>query len=101
MTIEIMSLLTILSVSFGIFSGIVNLRRNKTNDDKSEASEMTTLLVKFESIQKDLYEIKTDIRNEIRTVKEENKNNAEKLIRLDESLKSAWNAINKMQDDLK
>lgn len=96
-----MALLTIVSVVFGVFSGIVNLRRNKTSDDKAEASEMTTLLVKFESIQKDLYEIKTDIRNEIRTVKEENKSNAEKLIRLDESLKSAWNAINKMQDDLK
>ena len=93
-----MSLLTIISVVFGVFSGVVNLRRNKTKDDKSEASELTTLLIKFENIQKDLYEIKSDIRNDIKAVKEENKQNTEKMIRLDESLKSAWNAINKLQD---
>lgn len=94
MTIEIMSVVTIISVAFAVISGIVNMRRNLATDDKKEAAEMTTLLIKLENIQKDTSEIKSDIRS----VKEETKKNTEKIIRMDESLKSAWNAINKLQD---
>lgn len=94
MTIELMSLVTILSVGFAIFSGVVNLRRNKTSDDKNAASVETTLLIKLESIQKDTSEIK----NDLKSVKEDTKKNTEAIIRNEESLKSAWRAINKLQD---
>lgn len=59
---------------------------------------MTTVLVKLESIQSQLSEIKAEFRNEINNIKSNTQKNSGDIIRIDESLKSAWNAINKMQD---
>lgn len=94
MTIEIALLISAVSVGFAIYSGIANLKRNKAADDKKDATEMTTVIVKLEGISKDTSEIKNDIRG----VKEEVKHNSEQIIRMDESLKSAWKIINKLQD---
>ena len=93
MTIEVAVLISALSVAFAIYQGIVNLKRNKAADDKTEASEMTTVIVKLEGISKDTSEIKNDIKD----VKNDVKHNSESIIRLDESLKSAWKIINHMQ----
>lgn len=93
MTIEVAVLISALSVAFAIYQGIVNLKRNKAVDDKKEASEMTTVIVKLEGISKDTSEIK----NDIKSVKTDVKHNSESIIRLDESLKSAWKIINHMQ----
>ena len=70
------------------------MKRNKSTDDKKEATEMTTVIVKLENISKDTGEIKKDMKS----VKDEVKHNTEKIIRLDESLKSAWKAINRLQE---
>lgn len=70
------------------------MKRNKSTDDKKEATEMTTVIVKLENISKDTGEIK----NDMKSVKDEVKHNTEKIIRLDESLKSAWKAINRLQE---
>ena len=94
MTIEIAMLISIVSVGFAVFSGISNLRRNKSADDRREATEMTTVIVELKQISKDTSEIK----NDVRSVKSDVKHNSEQIIRLDESLKSAWKAINKLQD---
>ena len=94
MTIEVALVISALSLAFGIYQGITNMKRNRTSDDKKEASEMTTVIVKLEGIQKDCNEIKNDLKG----VKEDVKSHTEQLIRLDESLKSAWKAINKLQD---
>lgn len=93
MTIEIALLISGLSLAFGIYQGIANLKRNKATDDKKEASEMTTVIVKLENINKDTSEIKNDIKG----VKSDVKHNTEHIIRLDESLKSAWKAITILQ----
>lgn len=95
MTIEIAMLISIVSVGFAVFSGISNLRRNKSADDRREATEMTTVIVELKQISKDTSEIK----NDVRSVKTDVKHNSEQIIRLDESLKSAWKAINKLQDE--
>lgn len=94
MTIEIALLISIVSVAFSVISGIVSMARNKTVDDKHEATELTTILVKLENISGDTTEIKTDIKG----VKEDIKHHSEQIIRMDESLKSAWKAINRLQD---
>lgn len=94
MTIEVALLISIVSVAFSIISGIVSMKRNKTADDKHEATELTTILVKLENISGDTTEIKADIKG----VKEDIKHHSEQIIRMDESLKSAWKAINKLQD---
>ncbi len=94
MTIELSVIISIVSVTFAVVSGFLTLRRNKSNEDKKEASEMTTVIVKLESISKDTSEIK----NDLRSVKDDVRHQGEQIIRLDESLKSAWKAINRIQD---
>lgn len=96
MTIEIALLLSFISVSFSVYSGISSLKRNKMKDDKKDASEMTTIIVKLEGIGKDTGEIRDDVKS----MKEDMKNHSEQIIRLDESLKSAWKIISKLQDKI-
>lgn len=94
MTIELMTVITVASVIFGIYQGVVNMKRNQKTDVREETAEATTMIVKLESIQKDT----TEIKNEVKSLREDTKKNTEQIIRIDESLKSAWNAINKLQD---
>lgn len=101
MTIELMSLITILSVAFAIFSGVVNLKRNAKTDTEKDASEMTTVLVKLENIQNNLAEIKAEFRNEVKQIKSDVTQNHDDLIRIDESLKSAWKQINEIKQNEK
>lgn len=87
---------TLISLAAVIISFIFNFtgyKRSKTTDDKTDASEMTTVIVKLENIDSGVKEIKTDMRVMQNDVKAQN----EKLIRIDESLKSAWKRINKME----
>lgn len=93
MSIEIALLISIISVVFSVFSSVMTLKRNKSSDDKQEATDMTTLIVKLDGISRDVMEIKSDIKS----VREDVKQNTEKIIRMEESLKSAWKAINKLQ----
>ena len=51
------------------------------------------MIVKLENIGKDTSEIKADIKG----VKSDVKKNTEQIIRLDESLKSAWKRINQLE----
>jgi len=86
-------IISILSVFFAIFFGALNMRRNQKADDRREQSDMTTVIVKLESISADTIEIK----NDIKSLKEDVRNNRDNIIRIDESLKSAWKQINELQ----
>lgn len=92
MTIEVALIISIISVFFAIFFGALNLRRNQKADDRREQSDMTTVIVKLESIQTDTSEIK----NDIKSLKADVRHNSEDIIRMDESLKSAWRRINEL-----
>ena len=93
MSVEIALIISILSVFFAIFFGALNMRRNQKADDRREQSDMTTVIVKLESISADTIEIK----NDIKSLKEDVRNNRDNIIRIDESLKSAWKQINELQ----
>ena len=95
MSIEIALVISILSVFFAIFFGAINTRRNQKADDKREQSDMTTVIVKLESISSDTNEIK----NDIKSLKSDVRHNSESIVRLDESLKSAWRRINEIASD--
>lgn len=62
MTPEISSLITVLSVSFAVFSGVIAIRRNNKNDDQANAAQITTVIVKLENIGDDVKEIKENIK---------------------------------------
>jgi peptidoglycan hydrolase CwlO-like protein len=92
MTIELALLISGVSLAFGIYQGITNMRRNNKKDDRNDAAQLTTVIVKLENISNGISEIK----NEINGVKSDQKDDHDHIIRLDESLKSAWKRINEI-----
>ncbi|MDD3049763.1 MAG: hypothetical protein PHR06_01305 [Candidatus Cloacimonetes bacterium] len=85
MTIELALLLSGISLAFGIYSGISNLKRNQKADDKNEASQLTTVIVKLENIGNGITEIKGEMSN----VKNDIKESRERIIKVEESAKQA------------
>lgn len=63
MTIEIALLISGVSLAFGIYQGVSNLRRNNKQDDKKDAAQLTTVIVKLENIGDGVTEIKSDLKN--------------------------------------
>lgn len=61
MTIEVAILISGLSLAFAIYQGIANIRRNQKADDKNEASQLTTVIVKLDHIVTCVTEIKTEL----------------------------------------
>lgn len=97
MTIEVAFLISVVSVCFSIFSGIVTMRRNKSADDKIEATQLTSVIVKLENIDMGV----TEIKSEMKSVKEDTKNNSERLTRLEESAKSAHKRLDAIEPYLR
>ena len=92
MTVELALVLAIVNLAFAIVFGYAAMRRNQKTDDRKEQSDMTTVIVKLENIQTDTSEIK----NDIKSLKSDVRHNSEDIIRMDESLKSAWRRINEL-----
>lgn len=92
MTIELAYVISGLSLAFAIYTGIASMKRNQKVDDKKDASELTTVIVKLENISNGITEIKSELNN----VKSDRKEDREQIIRLEESLKSAWKRIEEL-----
>lgn len=60
MTIEIMTAITIFSIGVNVYLGFLNARRNKTSDDKMDATQIATVIVKLDSIESSVNDIKAD-----------------------------------------
>ena len=60
MTIELMSVITIISIACNVYLGLLNARRNKTSDDKMDATQHATVIVKLDSIESTVNDIKAD-----------------------------------------
>ena len=63
MTIEVALLISGVSLAFGIYQGVCNLRRKAKWDDKKDATQLTTVIVKLENIGDGVTEIKSDLKN--------------------------------------
>lgn len=94
MTIEIAILISIVSVAFGIYQGISNLKRNQKVDTKSDTAELTTVIVKLENIGNGISEIKTEMTN----VKEDMKEIRERLIVVEQSSKQAHKRLDGIEE---
>lgn len=93
MTIEIALLISGLSLAFAIYTGIVNMKRNHKADAQKESSDMTTVIVKLDNLTEKIVEMKT----EQNVIAKEIKEVTEKIIILDQSLKSAWKQIDELK----
>ena len=84
MTIEAALLISGVSVAFAIYQGVTNMKRNKENDDRKDASRLTTVIIKLETIGSGIVEIK----NEMSSVKCDIKEDRERIIKVEEAIKS-------------
>lgn len=92
MTLELSIVISVISVSFALYSGISNLKRNGKKDTAEETAQLTTVIVKLENIGDGVAEIKADMKN----VKGEVQELRERLVAVEQSTKSAHHRL----DDL-
>ena len=85
MTIEAALLISGISVTFGIYQGVSNLKRNERTEAKNDASELTTVIVKLENIGDGIKEIKSELGN----IKQDINDITVRLAKVEESSKSA------------
>ena len=89
MTIEIALLISGLSLAFGIYSGIANMKRNSKNDTERDASQLTTVIVKLENLGMGIAEIK----NELAGLKTDTRELRDRIIAVEQSAKQAHKRI--------
>ena len=92
MTIEVALVISALSLAFGIYQGVSNMKRNQRTDNVHEASQMTTVIVKLENIGDGITEIKTDMRS----VKDEVRELRDRIIKVEQSTKDAHRRIDEI-----
>lgn len=92
MTIEIALLISVISVSFAIYAGISNLKRNQKLDAKTDASELTTVIIKLENIGAGIAEIKA----EMNSVKNDIREDRERIVKVEESAKQAHRRLDEL-----
>ena len=81
-----------LSLAFAIYQGVVNMKRDRSSDDKKEAVDLTTVIVKLEFIGTGISEIKADMQS----TKDEIRSLRDRLIKAEDSIKSAHRRINEL-----
>lgn len=90
--VEISLLISAVSLGFAIYTGVTNMKRNKAVDDKKDATEMTTVIVKLENISNDTKEIK----NELRSVRNEVGELRERVIIAEQAAKSLHKRVDRL-----
>lgn len=91
MPTEILQLVSILSFLVAAFA----LGRNLKGDVKSDQSELTTVIVKLETINENVKEVKNDIKD----VKSDMEKLKERLTIVEQSVKSAHKRIDDVQEE--
>jgi outer membrane murein-binding lipoprotein Lpp len=92
MTIEITVLVSALSVAIALYFGLSTKRRNDRTDAQKEGADMTTVVVKLETISSGVNEIKSDLRN----VRDDVNATRERLIVCEQSTKQAHKRLDEM-----
>lgn len=95
-TIDVSILISVLSVAFAILFGLTNMKRVKSNEDRKEATEMTTVIVKLENIGNDT----KDIKNELRSVRNEVGELRERVIITEQAAKSLHRRVDTQETRL-
>lgn len=95
MTIEVALVISAISLAFGIYQGVSGMKRAQRTDDRQDASQLTTVIVKLENIGAGISEIKSDMRN----VKDEVRELRDRLIKVEDSAKAAHRRIEEFHLD--
>jgi chromosome segregation ATPase len=92
MTIEVALLISGVSLAFGVYTGLSNMKRNQRTDTKQDTAELTTVIVKLENIGTGITEIKSEMNN----VKNDIKETRERLIEVEASTKQAHKRLDSL-----
>lgn len=87
------TVLAVVSLLVSAFVGFTTIKRNKNNDDKKETTEFTTIAVRLESISGGIAELKSDFRH----MSTEQQAIRERLVLVEQSVKSAHHRIDTIQ----
>jgi len=96
MTIEVMTLITGISVSLGIISTILNLRRTNRVDTKNTIIETANLNNKIDNVLIGISELKV----KLNTMETDQKDSKERIIILEQKVKTLSEIVNKMQEHI-
>lgn len=96
MTIEVMTLITGISVSLGIISTILNLRRTNRVDAKNTIIETANLNNKIDNVLIGISELKV----KLNTMETDQKDSKERIIILEQKVKTLSEIVNKMQEHI-
>lgn len=94
MTIEVALLISGVSLAFGIYSGMSNMKRNQKAETKQDTAELTTVIVKLENIGTGITEIKSEMSN----LKNDVKETRERLIQVEASAKQANKRLDALEN---
>jgi peptidoglycan hydrolase CwlO-like protein len=92
MTIEVGLIIALIGLIVSVYFNITSASRAARNENKQDASCLTTVIVKLENIGSDVKEIKTDMSN----LKTEIKSITERLVVVEQSTKSAHKRIDEL-----
>lgn len=95
MTIELSLLLSGVSVAAAVFFAVRGNQRAEQNEIKQDATEMTTIIVKLENIDKGVCNLQMELERTRGEIKEDH----DKLIRIDSSVKALWKQFDKLQQN--
>ena len=91
-----MNVLAIIPIIISIMTFLFSLYVFLSSNNKSNTTELTTVIVKLENIGSGI----ADLKAEMSTIKKDQREDHDRLIRLDESLESAWHRINSCEKKL-
>lgn len=89
MTIEVALVISGVSLAFGLYSGIANMKRNSKTDTQQEATQLTTVIVKLENLGTGI----TEIKNELGNIKNDTRELRDRIIAVEQSTKQAHKRI--------
>ena len=94
MQVEVAYLISILSLAFSIFFGLKSSKHTDTKDIEERVKDNTRINMKLDAIAGTTQEIKS----EISTMREEINSHNDKIIKLEQSLKSAHRRLDTLEE---
>ena len=82
-------IISVISLIVAAVVGFTNIKRNQNSDNRQAAAEMTTVIVKLETINSSVSEIKADVRN----TRTDMQDLRDRLIIVEQSAKSAHHRL--------
>lgn len=94
MTIEVMTLITGISVTLGIVSTLINLRRNSKVDTKTTIIEAANINNKIDNVLIGISELKV----KLNAMEADQKDSRERIIILEEKVKTLFINVKQLQE---